>query len=308
MLDALLQDIRYALRGFARSPGFTLAVVVTLALGIGANATILGVLDALLLRPPRYVKNPDEVVRVYIRGTSRWSGTFTTTTTSVRTYEALRAGVPGFASAAAFWDRELSLGRGAEARGQRAGGGAAQLTGSPPSSSVRYAISGRVRVLGAGSAKTWAANWARARTPRRMGAGTAGVEGPSQLAGASTRRRAVCRWWRASSAPSPYIATWHACPGPRPAARPRQRARCSVGPRSSRGSLARPGRRRRSRRARALRASGKAPSPSTPTSAPPYSPPICSRWHGSAWPERPNRRNHRHGPPLAARGGARAGG
>jgi len=116
MLDALFQDIRHALRGFARSPGFTLTVVVTLALGIGANATMFGVLDALLLRPPRYVQAPDDVVRVYIRATSSWSGTYTTATTTVPTYEALRAGVPGFASAAAFFERELSLGRGAEAR------------------------------------------------------------------------------------------------------------------------------------------------------------------------------------------------
>ncbi len=49
-LNPMLQDLRFALRQFAKAPGFTAVAVLTLALGIGVNAAMLGVVDALLFR------------------------------------------------------------------------------------------------------------------------------------------------------------------------------------------------------------------------------------------------------------------
>jgi predicted permease len=65
-LDVLMQDVRYALRLFRRSPGFTALAVATLALGIGANAAIFGVVKSVLLDRLPY-SDADRLVRVYGR-------------------------------------------------------------------------------------------------------------------------------------------------------------------------------------------------------------------------------------------------
>ena len=62
-LDTLARDVRLALRGMRRRPGFTLAVVLTLSLGIGANTAIFGVVDGVLLKPLPY-PNAGELVSI----------------------------------------------------------------------------------------------------------------------------------------------------------------------------------------------------------------------------------------------------
>ena len=62
-LDSVSRDLRYALRGLSRRPGFTFAAVLTLALGIGATTAIFSVVYSVLIKPLPY-PNADELVRI----------------------------------------------------------------------------------------------------------------------------------------------------------------------------------------------------------------------------------------------------
>ncbi|HEY1810452.1 MAG TPA: ABC transporter permease [Acidobacteriaceae bacterium] len=66
-LEGFLRDVRYALRQLKKAPGFTAVVIVTLALGVGANTTVFSIVDAVLLRPLPYA-HPEQLMEVRSRG------------------------------------------------------------------------------------------------------------------------------------------------------------------------------------------------------------------------------------------------
>lgn len=116
MMEILLHDVNYAWRQLLRTPGFTVVAVLTLAVGIGANAAMFGIVDTLLVRPPSGVRGPDRIVRVYWANTFSVLGPVTQSGGSYPVFTAIRNGARTLVGAAAEWPRDLSVGRGAGAR------------------------------------------------------------------------------------------------------------------------------------------------------------------------------------------------
>ena len=110
------QDLRLALRGLRRSPGFVASVVVPLALGLGVGATLFGLVDRLFVRAPTGVQDPDRVARMAIAGTNTLGNAFVTTGGTWVDYEVLRRNASSFEQVAAYTYNIASLGTGPEAR------------------------------------------------------------------------------------------------------------------------------------------------------------------------------------------------
>jgi predicted permease len=114
-LDTLRQDLAYAVRGLRNKPAFTIAVVATLALGIGANAAMFNIVDQLLFRPPPMLRDPASAHRVYVAETYRGTERIIGVSRYVR-FEDLKRWTTSFSSFAGYTTRQLAVGVGDNAR------------------------------------------------------------------------------------------------------------------------------------------------------------------------------------------------
>lgn len=127
-MDTLLQDLRYAARQIARSPGFTLLVVAVLGLGVGANTALFTLADAMLFRSRPGVQDAERLV---------WVSAFREghpNPVSYPDYRDVRDRVGAFSGVAAFHDVEVSVSGGGEperTRGQVVSGNYFSVLGAP---------------------------------------------------------------------------------------------------------------------------------------------------------------------------------
>ena len=114
--DGVRTDVRYLVRSLRQGPAFVVGVTVTLALGIGVNATMIGLVDRLLFKPPADVQDPDRIVRYTLTQTSQTFGSYTNRNVTWHEFELVRDRAKIIATAAPMFSGETSLGRGESAR------------------------------------------------------------------------------------------------------------------------------------------------------------------------------------------------
>src|SRR5438105_7128461 len=83
--SSMLQDLRFALRGFRRSPAFVVTVALTIALGLGLNTSVFTIFDAYVLRPLA-IRDPGSLFEVFFQDRRGWGKSL-----SWRQYQDLRA-------------------------------------------------------------------------------------------------------------------------------------------------------------------------------------------------------------------------
>jgi putative ABC transport system permease protein len=161
-MEDLVRDMRYGLRLLARSPIFTTVAVLSLALGIGANAAIFHLVDALTLRSLAVV-NPHELVEVRPDGPQAF-GTYdgTNSKATYSLWEQIHANQSALSATFAWGDGEFVVGRAADARPARGlwvSGDFFPVLGIPPHRGRLFGPADDRRGCGAGSAVVSHAFW-----------------------------------------------------------------------------------------------------------------------------------------------------
>ena len=125
-VDVVVQDIRYAIRGLRRTPLFTATAIVTLALGIGANAAMFAIIDQMMFRPVPYLADQANTGRVYTQ-ISREGRRITSMTMPYTRYLDLRAADRSFSAISAISEWRLAIGTGDETRVRKVAGVSAEM-------------------------------------------------------------------------------------------------------------------------------------------------------------------------------------
>lgn len=110
------QDLQRSVRSLRREPAFAAVVAITLALGLGANATMFRVIDRLLLRPAPHVRDDGSLSLLYFQQETPQFGKVTFTSQSYPAFERIRESFASAGDVAAWWAMPSSSGRGSDAR------------------------------------------------------------------------------------------------------------------------------------------------------------------------------------------------
>jgi predicted permease len=115
-LDGIMQDMIVSVRGLKREPLFTVGLIATLGLGVGANATMFGVVDRLMLRGPDHVVDARSLDRLYITANTPKNGPRTISYLGYVWYATLRDQAKSFVGVAAYSSGQVLYGAGSAAR------------------------------------------------------------------------------------------------------------------------------------------------------------------------------------------------